>query len=245
MSENSQSKIFYVYVDYRLDTEKPFYVGKGIKSRAASFKRRNKFHAAIVNKHGARRDIVLATLDESFAFSEEVRLIKELKTRDTFGGANFTDGGEGTCGRTGHKRPDFGARSRARLLGTHLSEEQKKHLSEMNSGKVVALDVVERIRRSLTGKRKSSEHCESIRQGAKDRKRPPTRTPEHRAKHTAAMKGKKFKSRVKGRSTSPETREKIRLAALERWRKRKEDEQARNLQISENFASSWVAAPER
>lgn len=91
------SDIFYVYVDYRLDTNVPFYVGKGQDVRV-KLVRRNIIHQRIAKKAGMRREVLFGTKDQHFALDEEVRLIRELKTRNQFGGANLTDGGEGTTG---------------------------------------------------------------------------------------------------------------------------------------------------
>lgn len=91
--------MFYVYVDYREDDGKPFYVGKGNDDRVKDLNR-NQLHTNIKNKHGMFRKVVFETLSEQDAFDKEVQLIQELKTHIDFdeGGANFTLGGEGTSG---------------------------------------------------------------------------------------------------------------------------------------------------
>jgi hypothetical protein len=86
-----------VYVDHRADTGTPFYVGKGLNGRV-KYEKRNRRHTHTVRKHGLTREIVIATTVHDIALAEEIRLIAELKTRDVLGGANFTDGGEGTLG---------------------------------------------------------------------------------------------------------------------------------------------------
>lgn len=106
---------FYVYVDYRLDTNLPFYVGKGQDLRV-KLEKRNRYHERICKKHGFQREVLFGTTEERFALEEEVRLIAELKTRDYHGGANFTDGGEGT-------------------VGWLPSEETRKRISLGNKGK--------------------------------------------------------------------------------------------------------------
>lgn len=87
----------FIYIDYRLDTNEPFYVGKGTKFRIKRMKRNERWNR-IYKKHGARREVVLGSRDPDFICEEEIRLIRELKTREYHGGANFTDGGEGTLG---------------------------------------------------------------------------------------------------------------------------------------------------
>ena len=90
---------FYVYVDYREDDGKPFYVGKGSIDRV-KFLERNKLHTNIKNKHGMFRKILLETDVEQEAFDKEIQLIQELRTHVDFGegGANLTIGGEGASG---------------------------------------------------------------------------------------------------------------------------------------------------
>lgn len=96
--------MWFVYVDYRLDTNLPFYVGMGNKNRINNMKR-NLYHTNVKNHCGIKREIILTTFDRNFAIEQEIRLINELKTRDILGGANFTDGGEGaTRIKTQHER---------------------------------------------------------------------------------------------------------------------------------------------
>lgn len=91
--------MYYVYVDYRADLNTPFYVGKGKIRRTKDFVRRNTVWHRIVAKHGVNRKIVLSLENDHDAIlSEEIRLIRELKTRNYCGGANLTDGGEGVAG---------------------------------------------------------------------------------------------------------------------------------------------------
>lgn len=127
-----------VYVDYRLDSGTPFYVGKGVPNRVKSFKR-NQVHARIVARHGVRREVVFQTLSNEAAMEFEAQLIRELKTRDTFGGANLTDGGEGTAGWT-------------------PSEETRQRMSESWKDRVVSKETCQRM--SQTHKRRYSDPCE-------------------------------------------------------------------------------------
>jgi hypothetical protein len=88
---------WFVYVDFRSDTNKPFYVGKGNDARVKRITR-NRYHSSIVKKYGFQREIVFSSNDEQLCFLIESHLICELKTRNCFGGANFTDGGDGVSG---------------------------------------------------------------------------------------------------------------------------------------------------
>ena len=103
---------FFVYVDYREDDGRPFYVGKGVEKRVRKEKR-NPLHANIKNKHGMVRKIVFETYSEQEAFDKEIELIQELKTHIDFdeGGANLSLGGGGSS-------------------GYKFTDEQRKKLSE-------------------------------------------------------------------------------------------------------------------
>lgn len=92
-------KKFYVYVDYREDDGKPFYVGKGMEGRVKDLER-NPLHTRIKNKHGIIREVVFETHSEQESFEKEIQLIGELQTyvHHGKGGANFTLGGDGTSG---------------------------------------------------------------------------------------------------------------------------------------------------
>ncbi len=94
--------LFYVYIDWTLEQiPRRFYVGKGDAGRV-KFIRRNKRHRAISKAYGQRREVVFSTDSEVEALQIEKKLIAEFKTRgDVKGqwGANFTEGGDGVCGR--------------------------------------------------------------------------------------------------------------------------------------------------
>ena len=92
-------KKFYVYVDYRKDDGRPFYVGKGLEKRV-KLEKRNPFHTNIKNKHGFIREIVFESYNEQESLEKEVQLIQELQTHIDHGngGANITLGGDGTSG---------------------------------------------------------------------------------------------------------------------------------------------------
>jgi hypothetical protein len=77
-------KKFFVYVDYRKDDGKPFYVGKGITKRIKNLER-NPLHANIKNKHGIIREIVFETHSEQESFEKEIQLIGELQTYVHYG----------------------------------------------------------------------------------------------------------------------------------------------------------------
>lgn len=106
---------FYIYRHIRLDTNTPFYVGKGKDKRAYSKQRNNYWHR-IVSKYGYVVEMIEENLTEDQAFAKEIELIKLYKSQG-FCEANFTDGGDGAS-------------------GLNHSEEIKKRISEANKGQI-------------------------------------------------------------------------------------------------------------
>jgi hypothetical protein len=121
--------MFYVYIDYRLDG-RPFYIGKGKEGRLTDM-RRNKYHRAIVKKHGLLRKVVWSGEDEQCAFFIERRLIGSLKDSHTL--ANMTDGGEGVSGYTHtleHKQHVSNLNRERYAKGTNAFCNQEKRLKD-------------------------------------------------------------------------------------------------------------------
>jgi hypothetical protein len=122
----------HVYVDYRADTGTPFYVGKGNDARIADFANRNAIWHRIIAKHGVRREIVLSLEDDhDVILSEEIRLIRELKTRNYHGGANLTDGGEGSLGWD--PTPATRQRMREAKLGVKFETAHRENMSRAHT----------------------------------------------------------------------------------------------------------------
>jgi len=150
--------IFFVYVDYTLDENLPFYVGKGQIARLQK-RERNAYWKNIAVKHGWRREIMLATKDESFAFEEEKRRIAELSTFEdgTPGrwGANLTKGGEGISGWK-HSKETCERMSRSRS-GANNHQYGKIGILNLNFGKVRSKEIREKFRLNhpMTGKTQS------------------------------------------------------------------------------------------
>lgn len=88
---------FYVYRHIRLDTNTPFYVGKGMQTRAYSHKNRNKYWKRIVKTAGYKVEIIQRNLVERDAFELECKFIKLYK-QFRMCEANLTLGGEGATG---------------------------------------------------------------------------------------------------------------------------------------------------
>lgn len=89
---------FYIYRWIRLDTNTPFYVGKGKGRRAFDVKNgRNQYFKNIVNSVSTEVEIVLDNLTEAQAFEKEIEFIKLYKNLG-YCEANLSLGGEGTSG---------------------------------------------------------------------------------------------------------------------------------------------------
>ena len=126
----------------RLDTGEPFYVGKGDEVRCCR-KERNNHHRNIARKCGFVRDRVFQSSIEQAALDQEIFLIRELRTRDYCGGANFTDGGEGL---SGYKHtPESNAKNALKHTGTIQSADAcvSKSSSMKASSRVKRCEVIQ------------------------------------------------------------------------------------------------------
>jgi hypothetical protein len=196
---------FFVYVDYREDDGKPFYVGKGSENRAKDLDR-NQLHTNIKNKHGMVRKIVLETCSEQEAFEKEVELIQELKTYFYLGegGANFTFGGEGPS-------------------GYKYSEEQNIKKSEVSKKRWEDPELREKMCKSMKNAHKDPEIKKKKSEASKKM------WEEHGDKRT--LHREKLNSSIKKGWEDPELREKrisnLKNVAKSQW----EDPEARELKI--------------
>lgn len=69
---------YYIYIYYRLDTNEPFYIGKGRKSRWKRLNRENTHFNNIVNKYDVAVEIIKYNLTEEEAFYWEEEIIRIL-----------------------------------------------------------------------------------------------------------------------------------------------------------------------
>lgn len=104
---------YYVYVYWRLDTNEPFYIGKGKSDRWKKLSGRNKHFENIVNKYPIAVEIIKDNLTEQEAFYWEEKIIEILvfeygysidipnnrSKEKCMHLVNKTWGGEGTSGR--------------------------------------------------------------------------------------------------------------------------------------------------
>ena len=130
---------YYVYEWIRLDTNEPFYIGKGHGDRWKTLRDRNQWFKNIVNKHDVVVNILYECFDEQVAFDVECWYINEYKYIMGYELVNITDGGEGVA-LVGENHPRFGkgyliSGEKHPFYGKHQSEEFKNKLSEMSKGK--------------------------------------------------------------------------------------------------------------
>lgn len=155
-------KKYYVYEWIRLDTNEPFYVGKGCGDRWCKLTRgTNKHFNRIVNKIPVAVHIIEDGLTEEEAYSTEIYMIWEY--RDILGLpiVNVSDGGDGVTlvgkdnpmyGRTWwdentpqEKIEDWKSKVSCKgekngMYGKTHTDEVKKKLSEMRKGKFTGKD---------------------------------------------------------------------------------------------------------
>lgn len=146
---------FYVYQHIRLDTNTPFYVGKGKARRAFNFTKRNQYWKNIVKKYGIRVEILLENLDESDAFLCEIAIIAMYKIKGLCE-ANISLGGLGGSHPAWNAGIPCSEETRtkiaAKLTGTILSDETKAKLRLKRVGRKPALGTV----RNALSKQKTS-----------------------------------------------------------------------------------------
>ena len=140
---------YYVYVWYREDDEKPFYVGKGFGRRLYLVNGRNKHFMNVLQKHGGFPLKIIEGLTEQEAIDKEIALISEYRKLYTL--TSVTDGGEG-------------------VSGLKHSQETKTRLSELAKNQWSNPE----MRRLLTESRKLThnspsfkEHMSKVKKGTK------------------------------------------------------------------------------
>lgn len=135
----------YVYAHFRLDINKPFYIGIGSKpkyKRAFETKKRNNLWGKIFNKTECDSRVIFDNLTWSEACEIEISLISHLGRIDNNTGilTNLTDGGEGA-------------------IGVIFTDERKKKISNSLTGKKLSYERVKKCKL----RRHSAETIEKIR----------------------------------------------------------------------------------
>lgn len=147
---------YYVYEWIRLDTNEPFYVGKGRDNRCYKLTRGNNHHFNnIVNSIPCVVNILHDNLSEQVAFDLEVWYIREYRDIIGYDLCNINDGGEGQslCGKLNpmygkpcsDKRKENISKSKKgkgfgednHFYGKHHTEKSKEKISKANKGKLV------------------------------------------------------------------------------------------------------------
>lgn len=129
--------IFYVYEHWRPDLDLCFYVGKGQRNRARTFKYRNQIYSAVaaeLSRQGMCIEVrmVASALIEAEAFNIEMDRIAFWRAAGV-ALANRTDGGEGFSGFIRPKGIKLSALARERIsaarMGMKFTEEHKQRLA--------------------------------------------------------------------------------------------------------------------
>lgn len=130
------SMFFYTYIHYRLDNNKPFYIGKGKGYRAYAKKRPYNSHwTNIVNKAGFKAVILAHWQTEEEAFEHEKVLIESFRSMG-YELTNKCNGGEGPSGAI--RSQELKDYLRSLHIGKKrrpLTEEEKNHLRSFHKGK--------------------------------------------------------------------------------------------------------------
>lgn len=135
---------YYVYEWIRLDTNEPFYVGKGKGNRWKDL-RRSKYFKNIINKTSVAVNILHDELDEQTAFDLECWYIHEYIFDYGYTLTNLTWGGEGTSpteetrkkmseSRRGENNPMYGKSPYENKTQEEI-ENYKRKISKSNLGK--------------------------------------------------------------------------------------------------------------
>jgi len=171
---------------------------------------------------------------------EEIRLIAELNSLSTGNGYNLNGGGFGGVSPILEVRQKIGNANKGRVF----SSEARKKISD--AAKRHGAEIAERVRKRFLGSDLSDEHKAKLssvasgkirgsyklsdearfKQGATNRGK--NLSKDHREKISNALKGKKItddvREKLRGKTRTPEQRERYRLAALKRWKKHRENQ---------------------
>jgi hypothetical protein len=133
---------FYTYRYIRLDTNTPFYVGKGKGRRASNISSHNNICKNIAKKHGYIIEYIIENTTEKIAFAKEIEFISMYKNLG-YCEANLTGGGEG-------------------ISGFNHSLKTKKKISRSHSGKTLTKEHKEKLSIAHVGKTLTKEHKEKL-----------------------------------------------------------------------------------
>lgn len=122
---------YYVYEWIRLDTNEPFYVGKGCGDRWRELTRGNNNHFNnIVKSIPTAVNILHDNLDEETAFGLEVWYIREYRDIIGYDLVNINDGGAG-CSLYGESNPFYGKHhteeTKQKMINNHANYKGENH----------------------------------------------------------------------------------------------------------------------
>ena len=146
--KQSISHAFYTYAHINKDTNKIFYIGKGIKNRYKSTDRRNQYWHNIVNKHGYNAEILAYWKTEKEALDHEMLLISCFKEMN-YKLANMTDGGEGT---SGYKHSET---TKLKMKNKVVLDETKQKISKSGENRIFSKET----KQKLSDAKKGNTHC--------------------------------------------------------------------------------------
>tara|TARA_Y100000385_G_C13087516_1_gene637119 strand:- start:1327 stop:1890 length:564 start_codon:yes stop_codon:yes gene_type:complete len=182
---------YYTYAYLREDAT-PYYIGKG-KCESGRHLHKN-HHAPIPPKE--RILILKDDISEDDALKHEIYMISVFGRKDNNTGIlrNLTDGGDGKS-------------------GWKASKETCDKISKALTGKKRNSESNEKQRIAMTGRKLTDEHKKNIANGVRGMRHSID------AKMNMSIAAKKRGNNREGTKHSDETKEKIRQAALKRWKK--------------------------
>jgi hypothetical protein len=219
--------MYFGYVDFTNDAN-PFYVGIGNLKRVQNLLNRNQKHTHVCKHRGQKRQIWFQSSDWIATQQWEISTIQELKTfhLENNLGCNFTRGGDGTVGW----KPSLETRAKWSLQRIGNTWSRGPRLTMQGKPKPwITQSQKGRKRPDLaliaSGKKrgKYSTTPESrFKQGASNRGK--QLSEEHRSRISNSQRGKiktisEFTREKMRKPRSLEVRERMRLAAIERWKK--------------------------
>lgn len=221
---------FYVYEHLKPYTGEVFYIGRGCRSRAFQTRSRNNHWKNIVNKYGIEVNIIYKNLSTSEANKKEQELIEFYGVENL---CNMTSGGDcnivikketkdkmsiakiGNKNALGHKCNNLENKERMRhfanknMLGKKHSEETKLLISKKSKGRILSDESKEKQSKSLKLAYKEGRMYSRV------KNKPAWNRGISPSKETLEKQRLK-KIGVKKKPHSQETKEKMRLAALNR-----------------------------
>ena len=180
---------YYVYIYWRLDTNEPFYVGKGKERRWKDLCRKNPHFKNIIDKYPTIVTIEKDNLTEQEAFYWEEKIIEELVFEYGFSInikgnnsnnhychlVNRTWGGEGNSGiipsnETKRKMSNAQRGNKNHMYGKHHTKETRKKMSEIRTEKCKQTEFKKILSELNSGKNnpmygrkgKNSPHAKSV-----------------------------------------------------------------------------------